>query len=667
MPMSDAPAQRERQLNLILALDAARDNHADAASMFQAMCTCLKAAFEADASALMIYAEDGNGIDFVAHTGMTNPHAVELSQQASAHVQPSGLMTEQWAYSLGVQITLDGSPLGGVVLARALRPFSKSDEELLTVAESQIDSAVIQARRSSELQERTQQLEAIYRIDRLRDENPDENALINASTALLSEYFKADLILILLRSDDTDEMTLRGILDKSDISSESLRAIRALAAGVTRSRKITAPPGLAHMTMVAAPLIVGAHRLGEIVMGRQRIFTRPELDLLNAMVTQIDSAVAHSRLITRLRQRNRELETIYRIDQIRDREDDLDTMLQLVLTELCSAIESEMGYLMLFSEDAERKLELRATTGAKEIDTYLDTIHAVTREALENAQPVYRQNTEDNIRSIVAIPLTLNEHIIGVFGAVNSTRSSGFSAEDRRMLQAITSQVDTAVFERLARRRMRRVLSRSVDPKIIDLLLDNADRGILAGERVFITAVFADLRGSTEWAGRTNPEQLVTTLNQHLTLLTDIIFQHGGTLDKFVGDEVIALFGSPVPMDNHALRAVHCALEMRQAHTKLRAELAAQDIELPPVGIGISTGDAIAGEMGSPVRTDFTAMGPVMNMGARLCGVAAGGQVLIDATTCELIAATTETRQLEPVHLKGIGEVAVHELVKVSG
>ncbi len=662
MPMPDAPAQKERQLNLVLALDSARDAHAEAHAMFQAMVQNMRTTFEADACALLILTDSGDDVEFIAQSGMGSQLAVALCKQATQLSTPTGLMTERWPYTLGLQITLDNVPLGGVILARTVRPFTQSEHDLLTVAESQIDSAVIQARRASQLLERTRQLEAIYRIDHLRDENSDENALINAFTTLLNDYFKADLILILLRGDDSKEAILRGILDKSDVSTDALRAMRSLAAGVTRIRTITAPPLMAHLTLIAAPLVVADQRLGEVVIGRQRIFTRSESDLFQAMITQMDSAVAHSRLIMRLRQRNRELETIYRIDQIRDSEDDLDSMLQAVLNELCRAIDSEMGYLMLFSEDAERKLELRATTGAIAIDIYLDTIHDVTRETLELAMPVYKHHVNDEVRSIVAIPLTLNESIIGVFGAVNSVRSGGFSSEDRRMLQAITSQVDTAVFERLARRRMRQVLSRSVDPKIIDLLLDNADGGILAGERVFITSVFADLRGSTEWAARTAPEPLVSTLNQHLTVLTDIIFKYGGTLDKFVGDEVIALFGAPVAMQDHALKAVQCALEMRQAHAKLRADLAAKDIELPPVGIGISTGEAIAGEMGSPVRTDFTAMGPVMNMGARLCGVASGGQVLIDAVTRDTVHNRATTQQLESVELKGIGMVDVYEL-----
>src|SRR5690606_36925742 len=130
------------------------------------------------------------------------------------------------------------------------------------------------------------------------------------------------------------------------------------------------------------------------------------------------------------------------------------------------------------------------------------------------------------------------------------------------------------VFERLERRQMRKVLSRSVDPKVLEHLLQRADDTVLAGERVVLSVLFADLRGSTEWAERTDPEELVNILNEFLSKMTDVIFKHGGTLDKFVGDEVIALFGCPVAMENHYQHAVRAALEMQAVHKKLQQQFA---------------------------------------------------------------------------------------------
>jgi adenylate cyclase len=136
--------------------------------------------------------------------------------------------------------------------------------------------------------------------------------------------------------------------------------------------------------------------------------------------------------------------------------------------------------------------------------------------------------------------------------------------------------------------------------------------------------------------------------------MTDVIFKHGGTLDKFVGDEVIALYGSPVVMPDHALNAARTALEMQIVHEKLRKQFALQNKELPAMGIGISSGEVIAGEFGPPIRTDFTAMGRVMNLGARLCSAAAGNQIVISENTYEFIKDKANVEEMAPVTLKGI-------------
>ena len=211
---------------------------------------------------------------------------------------------------------------------------------------------------------------------------------------------------------------------------------------------------------------------------------------------------------------------------------------------------------------------------------------------------------------------------------------------------------------------MRKVLSRSVDPKVLDHLLKRADDTVLTGERVILSVLFADIRGSTEWAERTQPDEFVSILNTFLGMMTDVIFKHGGTLDKFVGDEVIALFGSPVLMPDHALHACRTALEMQQVHEHLRKQFASQGKELPPIGIGVSSGEVIAGEFGPPIRTDFTAMGRVMNLGARLCSAAGAQQIVISENTYVDLQDKADVDKMTPVPLKGISRQVDTYLLK---
>ena len=669
MTASDLLEQRERQLGLIMALDRARDAvdvAKDPEVMFRAVTKLLRDHFEADASALLLLGDDGVQVETVIAEGMDYDVAAELCHDAIGHFQPDYIPNETWRHTLGLCVVQDSNDqmLGTLVLARNDRPFTRQDAELLEIAESQIDSAIVQARNIWELGNRNRQLEAIFAIDRLRDARGEEAELIAGFTTILTEYFGAELVMVVLSHIDSGELILRGIMDKENLPLSAVDAIREMTGDITIPQQIETPMGIGQMNLLAAPFIISGVNFGSVVVGRKPPYMAADHRLLFAMMSQMDSAIAHSRTAQQLEQRNQELETIYRIDHIRDSDLDFDSMMVDVLNELCQAVNSEIGYLMLYSEDEERKLEIKATTyeGVLTSPVYNHAINELSREALTKGEPVYSNKPDGAVRSIVAIPLILNDKVIGVFGTLNSSNPRGFSAEDRRMLTAITSQVDTAVFERLERRQMRKVLSRSVDPKVLDHMLQRADETILTGERVVLSVIFADLRGSTAWAERTNPEELVSTLNAFLGRMTGVIFKNGGTLDKFVGDEVIALFGTPVAMTDHAERAARCALDMRTVHKRLMDELAEKGIELPPMGVGIGTGEVIAGEFGPPIRTDFTAMGPAMNLGARLCSAAPAGQILISEATRQVLAERCEVETLDTIDLKGIGGVQAYQL-----
>lgn len=670
--INDALIQKERELGLLLALDRARDAKTvlhDPESMLHEIISLLVAYFEADACALLLFDEDGVQIESVIRHGVDEVAAVDLCRQASRIQTPAPLDTNRWPYSLGLQVLLrEGElPLGSLFIARSSVPFDIGDTNLLRLAEGQIDSAIEQTRAMLRLFQRNRELEAIRRIDRQRDEARDETELINSCSALVTEFLNAELCLVFVRSANESDLRLRGLSDQYGVNAEQLSAVRNAIMSMSQPTKLVIEglgTGDAGLALLAFPFDVAGESIGTLVVGRVGGFDVAARRLLRSMAAQMDSALAHSRALRQLQQRQRELEAIYRIDHIRDTESDFDTMLQKVLTELCRAVSSEIGYLMLYNARSEAQLDLRAATSNDLLQSsaYIETIRRVSRQALQSGEAVTLHPEDGDIRSLVAVPLILNQTVIGVFGAINSQQ--GFDEDDQRILSAITSQVDTAVFERLEQRRMRSVLKRSVDPNVINHLLTLADEEILAGERVVLTALFADMRGSTEWTERTEPEELVRLLNMYLLNTTEVIFQYGGTLDKFVGDEVIALFGSPVKMADHAYQAAQAALMIQAQHRRLQASMAAQGREVPPIGVGIGSGEVIAGEFGPPIRTDFTAMGQVMNLGSRLCGVAGPGEIYISQATRDLLADRVEVRPLEPISLKGIGEpVPVYELL----
>jgi adenylate cyclase len=181
-----------------------------------------------------------------------------------------------------------------------------------------------------------------------------------------------------------------------------------------------------------------------------------------------------------------------------------------------------------------------------------------------------------------------------------------------------------------------------------------------------LTVLYGDLRGSTHMALQLEPETLVEFVNDYLGRMTQVIHAYEGTLDKYIGDEVMALFGAPLPQSDHALRAVRVGLEMQVVHQRLMADWAARGVEAAALGIGMATGEVVVGEFGCELRTDYTIIGPTANLGARICAVAKPGEVLVSQETYDLVKDAVEATPVHGMHFKGIDqEVMVYAVTRV--
>lgn len=233
-------------------------------------------------------------------------------------------------------------------------------------------------------------------------------------------------------------------------------------------------------------------------------------------------------------------------------------------------------------------------------------------------------------------------------------------------MRSIGSQIDTAIYERREIRRLRTVLGRSVDPRVMERLLSSPETDILRPERLELTVLYADMRGSIPLAEQTPPELLVEFIKDYLTQMTDVVLSHEGTVDKFVGDKVMALFGAPIPQEDHALRAVRVGLEMQEVYQAIVSNWWRRGVLAPPIGIRIVTGRMIVGEMGGSQRADYTVMGRDVNLGARICSLAKGGQILISQATYDLVREAVEAIPLSGQQFKGVADdVTVYEVTEV--
>ncbi|MFC1921964.1 adenylate/guanylate cyclase domain-containing protein [Chloroflexota bacterium] len=195
----------------------------------------------------------------------------------------------------------------------------------------------------------------------------------------------------------------------------------------------------------------------------------------------------------------------------------------------------------------------------------------------------------------------------------------------------------------------RRLFERMVSPVVIDQL--NPDELDLGGTRTNITTLFADIRGFTSLSERCDPETLVTVLNRYLGAATEAILLEVGTIDKFMGDAIMAFFNAPLPQSDHTLRAVRAALHMRTAVNAIQKDLPA-DLRLG-LGIGIHYGEAILGLIGTRERMEYTAIGDSVNTAKRLQENAAPGQILVSSQAWGRIKNSVKADPISPLNAKG--------------
>jgi adenylate cyclase len=209
------------------------------------------------------------------------------------------------------------------------------------------------------------------------------------------------------------------------------------------------------------------------------------------------------------------------------------------------------------------------------------------------------------------------------------------------------------------RERVRDVFSRFVPEPVVDEVLKNADEDLrLGGERELVTVMFSDIRGFTGFSETRSPETVIEVLNRYLTSMTDVILKHGGTLVTFMGDGIMAVFGAPIPTDDHADRALAAAREMAgpaldRFNDWLRSEGHGEGFR---IGIGLNSGAVMAGNVGSERRLEYTVIGDTTNTASRIEGMTKGTPHTIyisEATRLMLVGPHPELEHIDELEVRG--------------
>jgi adenylate cyclase len=224
-------------------------------------------------------------------------------------------------------------------------------------------------------------------------------------------------------------------------------------------------------------------------------------------------------------------------------------------------------------------------------------------------------------------------------------------------------------FEEREKKKVRAAFGQYVAPGVVDRLLKEPDLLRLGGDEKDLTAMFTDIRGFTAISEGLSPSALVELLNEYLSEMTEVIFRNWGTLDKYIGDAIMAFWGAPFPQPDHAERACRAALDMLQVLKKLQEKWQAEGRSRINIGIGINTGPMVVGNMGSNRRFNFTIMGDNVNLASRLEGINKefGTRLVISEYTYQAAGKNLVVRELDLIRVKGkMRPVRIYELLALD-
>ena len=372
--------------------------------------------------------------------------------------------------------------------------------------------------------------------------------------------------------------------------------------------------------------------------------------------------------------REKVFQVLVQVAKVLLQSEDLESLLNTVMDIIFKYLPVERGLIILFDEEGEPVPKLtRFIEGADPQDipisrTILNMVAQqqvalMTSNALEDARLLGGKSIAiHGIRSAMCVPLWNKQHVIGAVQVDSPIHIGRFTEEDLDLITALANFAAVAIeraqlTERVEEeRKIRARMERYHSPAVVDEIV----RGSIAADEDQIRAaevsiLFADISGFTTVSETKKPEEVAEFLSHFFSCAVESIFAYGGTLDKFIGDAVMAFFGAPIPQEDHADRAVLTALMMQRLIGEWNAER--EKISLPPVRIriGINSGPAVVGNVGTEKRVDYTVLGSAVNIASRLeSGVAKPGQIVISQNTLERTIGSFQTEPLGEVALKGL-------------
>ena len=611
---------------------------------------------------------------------------------------------------------MDGKPQEESELSSLEEQLAKSREQLLIYAADLAKSFAAGRKKTKQQEKEYKRLIALYEVSRTLTSMLDLEEVLNLAVDAVMEMMGAERGFAMLLDPKSGEwvLTLGRQMDQKEIDSPSFHASREVIEEVIATQtpivvtNVQADQDLAQTngvgdssrSILCLPLVIRKQLTGVIYVDNwteKGTFTAQDLDFLVAFADQTALAIENARLYENMTARMREAMALYKVSTRLMGTLNLDQLLEDVLEELQRAFGYLHCALLLVDEDAE-ELYIKAARGyppeimaagrikigPEGVAGWVAANRAVLNMPDVTRDPRYVQWVKET-RSEMAVPMLVGDKVIGVLDT-QSPEVNAFNEDDLRVLSSMAAQAAIAIerarlyettqqkkkqleaereWEEHEKQRIRELFQRYVAPTVVERLIEGIEQVALGGKRQVVTILFADIRGFTSFSETRMPEELIEILNRHLSLAAQAVLEQEGTLDKFMGDAVMALFNAPLPQPDHTLRAARAALTMKQAIAAYHREL---DSEARlSFGVGINVGEAVVGNVGTAELMNYTAIGDSVNLAKGLQENAEAGQILLSQSAYDAVRKHVRVRALEPIKVKGRSStVSVYELVRLK-
>ena len=389
--------------------------------------------------------------------------------------------------------------------------------------------------------------------------------------------------------------------------------------------------------------------------------------------------------IEQLERNNRNLVAIYQLSEKLISSIPLRELLETIIELIFTSIDADRGFLMLIDEGSNlipkaSKYRDSASKGDEKITISRTIVNRVTKDRVAiltsdaMVDPRFSQGESihlHGIRSAMCVPLWRGRDIIGIIHLDSFRRTNRFTENDLELLMAIANHASIGIEQaRLNERILREMqirsnLERFHSPDVVNTIMEEtAEKGALSlkVEEKVATVLFADIQNFTLLAERLRAPEVASLLNEYFSIMTDIVFEYDGTLDKYIGDAIMATFGAPYSHGNDAEKAVSAALKMRRELKKLMGRK--EEKHRFDVRIGINSGNVVAGYIGSPKRLEYTVLGDVVNVAFYLQSIAEPNEILIGEKTFRRVKKRFTLEEVGKKKVKkGIREVRFYRVI----